>query len=83
MMETTSDVTATHVVAALPGLAARLLHRVGGTAPEPLDAYVAVAGYQDGPVTQPWRRGLSLRYQGACRAAGGATGPGAGRRSER
>src|SRR5450756_919662 len=76
MMETTSDITATHVVAALPGLAARLLHRVGGTAPEPLDAYAVVAGYQDGPVTQPdVDRLLDAIEQSGLRGRGGAAFP--------
>jgi NADH:ubiquinone oxidoreductase subunit F (NADH-binding) len=75
-METTSDATATRVVAALPGLAARLLHPGGGTAPETLDAYVAVTGYQDGPVTQADADGLlDTIERSSLRGRGGAAFP--------
>lgn len=73
-METTSDVTATCVVAALPGLAARLLRE--DAAPESLDAYVADAGYQDGPVDQPDAGGLlDTIEQSGLRGRGGAAFP--------
>jgi NADH:ubiquinone oxidoreductase subunit F (NADH-binding) len=74
-MKMTSDVTATPV-AVLPGLAARLLLGEGRTAPESLDAYVAVAGYRDGPVTRPDVDGLlDAIERSGLRGRGGAAFP--------
>lgn len=73
-MEATGDVTATCVVAALPGLAARLL--LGDAVPESLDAYVAAQGYQDGPAGGPDARGLlDTIEQSGLRGRGGAAFP--------
>lgn len=70
-METTGDVTATCVVAALPGLAARLLRE--DATPESLDAYLAGAGYQDGPADEAGVGNLlDAIQQSGLRGRGGA-----------
>ncbi len=73
-METTGDVTATCVVAALPGLAARLLREAA--APESLDDYVAAAGYQDGTADRPGADDLLATIErSGLRGRGGAAFP--------
>jgi NADH:ubiquinone oxidoreductase subunit F (NADH-binding) len=67
----TSDVTATCAVAALPGLAARLLR--AEQVPESLDAYLAAAGYQDGPLDAVGL--LDAIEQSGLRGRGGAAFP--------
>ncbi len=86
-METTGDVTATCTVAALPGLAPRLLREEllreseaegegEGATPEPLDAYVAGTGYQDGPADRPGAGDLlDTIEQSGLRGRGGAAFP--------
>src|SRR6516164_9200613 len=78
-METTGDVTATCTVAALPGLAVRLLRQDQPheeATPESLDAYIAGAGYLDGPAD---RRGaddlLDTIERSGLRGRGGAAFP--------
>jgi NADH:ubiquinone oxidoreductase subunit F (NADH-binding) len=78
-METTGDVTATCTVAALPGLAVRLLRQEEpheDATPESLDAYIADGGYLDGPAG---RQGagdlLDVIEQSGLRGRGGAAFP--------
>ena len=79
-METTGEATATCAVAALPGLAARLLHE--DTTPgspqsaESFDAYLAAAGYQDGPAGEAGAGQLLDAFeQSGLRGRGGAAFP--------
>jgi NADH:ubiquinone oxidoreductase subunit F (NADH-binding) len=78
-METTGDVTATCAVAALPGLAIRLLSQEQlreDATPESLDAYAAGAGYRDGPAGRPGADDLlDAIEQSGLRGRGGAAFP--------
>src|SRR6516165_7879357 len=74
-MNTTGDITATCVVAPLPGLVPRLL--LQDAAPESLDAYLAGAGYQDAPGVPELDAGglLDAVAQSGLRGRGGAAFP--------
>ena len=74
-MNTTGHLTATRVVAALPGLAARLLRDDAATS-ESLDAYAAGGGYQNGPADQVGAGDLlDAIEQSGLRGRGGAAFP--------